>query len=175
MAQRLMIARALMHEPRVLILDEPTSGLDPQSRLFLWDTIVDLRDRGTTLLLTTHDMAEADRLCDRIAIVDRGQVLALDTPRGLRALLPGEHGLELTAAAAGDPSATLAAVEGVERVGEASEREGLWHMRLYGQGPSLLSDALAAAERAGMEVSELRRIEGTLEDVFVHLTGRELR
>src|SRR5437660_819806 len=94
MAQRLMIARALMHEPHVLILDEPTTGLDPQSRLFLWDTIVALRERGTTLILTTHDMLEADRLCDRIAIVDHGEVIALDTPRGLRRLLPAEHGLE---------------------------------------------------------------------------------
>ena len=92
MAQRLMIARALMHEPRMLILDEPTTGLDPQSRLFLWDTMIELRARGITLMLTTHDMAEADRLCDRIAIVDHGKVIALDTPRGLRRLLPPSAG-----------------------------------------------------------------------------------
>ena len=81
MAQRLMIARALMHEPQVLILDEPTTGLDPQSRLFLWDQIVELQAKGTTIMLTTHDMVEADRLCQRIAIVDHGQIIALDTPR----------------------------------------------------------------------------------------------
>jgi len=90
MAQRLMIARALMHEPRLLILDEPTTGLDPQSRLFLWDMMVDLRERGTTLILTTHDMAEADRLCDRIAIIDHGTIIALDTPRRLRRRCPDE-------------------------------------------------------------------------------------
>ena len=100
MAQRLMIARALMHEPRLLFLDEPTTGLDPQARLFLWDQIEELRDRGVTVLLTTHDMTEADRLCRRIAIMDHGQVIALDTPRGLRRLLPDAHGIELTVGAA---------------------------------------------------------------------------
>ena len=89
MVQRLLIARALMHRPRVLFLDEPTTGLDPQSRLFLWEQIEALRAAGTTILLTTHDMAEADRLCDRIAIVDHGERIALDTPAGLRNLLPG--------------------------------------------------------------------------------------
>ena len=83
-----MIARALMHEPRLLVLDEPTTGLDPQSRLFLWERIVESARAGSTLLLTTHDMLEADRLCDRIAIMDHGQVIALDTPAGLRRLLP---------------------------------------------------------------------------------------
>src|SRR6185295_17999275 len=98
MAQRLLIARALMHRPQVLFLDEPTTGLDPQSRLFLWDRIEELREAGTTILLTTHDMVEADRLCDRIAIVDHGKIIALDTPRGLRRLLPAERGVEVTVA-----------------------------------------------------------------------------
>jgi len=92
MAQRLMLARAMMHEPRLLILDEPTTGLDPQSRLFLWDVLLELRSAGVTLILTTHDMAEAERLCDRIAIVDHGKIIALDTPRGLRRLLPSDAG-----------------------------------------------------------------------------------
>ena len=96
MAQRLMIARALMHQPRLLVLDEPTTGLDPQSRLFLWERIVELRARGTTLLLTTHDMLEADRLCDRIAIMDHGQVIANDTPpRPAPAAAGRVNGLEL--------------------------------------------------------------------------------
>src|SRR5437763_1361913 len=94
-AQRLTLARALMHEPRLLVLDEPTTGLDAQSRLFLWSAISELRDRGTTVLLTTHDMLEADGLCDRIAIMDHGRVIALDTPRGRRRLLPGERGVEV--------------------------------------------------------------------------------
>jgi ABC-2 type transport system ATP-binding protein len=178
MAQRLMIARALMHEPHVLILDEPTTGLDPQSRLFLWDKMIELRDRGTTLMLTTHDMAEADRLCHRIAIVDHGKVIALDTPRGLRRLLPSERGLELTVEGEDDPAA---AFEGVgERVETIAGSDGQWTVRLYwgdgaGGADGLAAVAVAAAGRSGSDLVDLRRIEGTLEDVFVHLTGRDLR
>jgi ABC-2 type transport system ATP-binding protein len=174
MAQRLMICRALMHEPRLLILDEPTTGLDPQSRLFLWDAMGDLRARGVTLILTTHDMAEADRLCDRIAIVDHGSIIALDTPRGLRAHLPAEHGLEAIVDAGEDPSALFSDLDWVERV-SASEDGDRWQLRLYGESARAAADALRAAESGGRTVHELRRIEGTLEDVFVHLTGRELR
>src|SRR3954454_19217952 len=166
MAQRLMIARALMHEPHVLILDEPTTGLDPQSRLFLWDKMLELRERGTTLMLTTHDMAEADRLCHRIAIVDHGKVMALDTPRGLRGLGPSEHGLELIL-----EGAPPDALEGVAERMEATEAtEGRWSVRLYGE-----VEAAPAVAAAGAGLVEMRKIEGTLEDVFVHLTGRELR
>jgi ABC-2 type transport system ATP-binding protein len=175
MAQRLMIARALMHEPHVLILDEPTTGLDPQSRLFLWDKMIELRDRGTTLMLTTHDMLEADRLCHRIAIVDHGKVIALDTPRGLRRLLPAEHGLELTLEGGGDPAAAFAGVG--ERVESKAGSDGQWTVRLYGGegNGDLAAGAVAAAGRSPAELVGLRRIEGTLEDVFVHLTGRDLR
>jgi ABC-2 type transport system ATP-binding protein len=174
MAQRLMICRALMHEPRLLILDEPTTGLDPQSRLFLWDAMHDLRERGVTLILTTHDMAEADRLCDRIAIVDHGSIIALDTPRGLRSRLPAEHGIELMLDGGEDPSAAFSGLDWVERV-SAAEAGDRWQLRLYGESDRAAADAFAAAEAAGRTVHELRRIEGTLEDVFVHLTGRELR
>ncbi len=183
MAQRLMIARALMHQPHLLILDEPTTGLDPQSRLFLWDTIAGLRAAGTTLILTTHDMAEADRLCDRIAVIDHGRVIALDTPGGLRRLLPAEHGLELILEGA-DPTRVFAALPGA-RAETTAEDDGRWRVRLYGEGdgdgadPSdadqLAARAFATAASAGAHLVALRRIEGTLEDVFVHLTGRELR
>ncbi len=175
MAQRLMIARALMHDPQVLILDEPTTGLDPQSRLFLWDRIVELQAKGTTIILTTHDMVEADRLCDRIAIVDHGKIIALDTPLGLRALLPAERGLDVSVRAEADPREAFAQLAAAERVGDSYERDGRWHVRIYGDADALPAQAFAAAESAGLTISELRRIEGTLEDVFVHLTGRELR
>jgi len=174
MAQRLMICRALMHEPRLLILDEPTTGLDPQSRLFLWDAMSDLRGRGVTLMLTTHDMAEADRLCDRIAIVDHGKIIALDTPRGLRRELPSERGLELVLDGGADPADTFAGLDWIERV-DAAPAADRWLVRLYGEPDGAGGAVLEAAARAGREVVELRRIEGTLEDVFVHLTGRELR
>src|SRR5271165_4107476 len=95
MAQRVMIARALMHHPDVLFLDEPTNNLDPQSRLFLWDRIRALNQRGLTILLTTHDMDEADRLCERIAVMDNGKLLVNDTPAVLKKMIPGGHSLEL--------------------------------------------------------------------------------
>ena len=171
MAQRLMIARALMHQPRVLFLDEPTTGLDPQSRLFLWDQIEALRDAGTTMLLTTHDMAEADRLCARIAIVDHGERIALDTPAGLRGLLPRARGLELTVRAGADPAGELAAIGEAET---APAGDGTWRVRLYSEDATP-AQAFAALGRDGAEVLDLTRIEGTLEDVFVHLTGRDLR
>jgi ABC-2 type transport system ATP-binding protein len=170
MAQRLMIARALMHEPRMLFLDEPTTGLDPQSRLFLWDRVGELRARGVTLLLTTHDMAEADLLCDRIGIIDHGEMIALDTPRGLRALLPGERGLEVTVAGRADPAAAFAPLGRVEVTRSTDEDSTV---RVYAEKP--LRELVAAADSAGLQVDGVRRIEGTLEDVFVHLTGRDLR
>ncbi|MGX6449481.1 ABC transporter ATP-binding protein [Patulibacter sp. S7RM1-6] len=178
MAQRLMIARALMHRPQILILDEPTTGLDPQSRLFLWDTMRELREQGTTLILTTHDMAEADQLCERIAIVDHGEVIALDTPRGLRRLLPSERGLELVVApreGAGhtDPSTALDGAPGAERTVVVGTHEDRTTLRVYGTADP--AELVARLAGRGLELVELRRLEGSLEDVFVHLTGRELR
>jgi ABC-2 type transport system ATP-binding protein len=170
MAQRLMIARALMHDPRMLFLDEPTTGLDPQSRLFLWDRVGELRARGVTLLLTTHDMAEADLLCDRIGIIDHGEMIALDTPRGLRSLLPGERGLEVTVTGGADP---MKAFEPLGRVEVARSTDDATTVRVYAEKP--LRELVATADAAGLTVDGVRRIEGTLEDVFVHLTGRDLR
>jgi ABC-2 type transport system ATP-binding protein len=95
MAQRLMIARALMHSPDVLFLDEPTNNLDPQSRLFLWDRIRELNQQGLTILLTTHDMDEADKLCERIAIMDYGKILVNDTSVELKKMIPGGNALEV--------------------------------------------------------------------------------
>jgi ABC-2 type transport system ATP-binding protein len=171
MAQRLLIARALMHRPQVLFLDEPTTGLDPQSRLFLWDRIEELREAGTTILLTTHDMVEADRLCDNIAIVDHGTIVALDTPSGLRRLLPGAGGVEVVATGMADAEGQLGPFGEVEVAGTADGRR---QIRIYGDGvdPAAVVDAV---RDSGGEMLELRRLEGSLEDVFVHLTGRDLR
>jgi ABC-2 type transport system ATP-binding protein len=171
MAQRLLIARALMHRPQVLFLDEPTTGLDPQSRLFLWDRIEELREAGTTILLTTHDMVEADRLCDRIAIVDHGTIVAMDTPSGLRGLLPGTRGVEVVATGLADAGDVLGSLGELEVAGTADGRR---QVRVYGErvDPAAVVDAIRAA---GGELVELRRLEGSLEDVFVHLTGRDLR
>ncbi len=138
MAQRLMIARALMHEPEVLFLDEPTNNLDPQSRLYLWERIQGLNSRGLTILLTTHDMDEADRLCHRIAIMDHGKILVNDTPAALKRLIPGGSALELHVQA--EAPARLALVEqlkampGVTKVDDITAAEaidGVASYRLY--------------------------------------------
>jgi ABC-2 type transport system ATP-binding protein len=120
MAQRLMIARSLIHEPDVLFLDEPTTGLDPQARLFVWDRIRDMRERGVTIVLTTHDMDEASDLCDRVGIVDMGKLLALDTPQALTRGLEGQSVLDVTVTPAGTDSAeeiisVLGDLPGVEK------------------------------------------------------------
>jgi ABC-2 type transport system ATP-binding protein len=127
-SQRLMIARALMHEPTVLFLDEPTTGLDPQARLFVWDRVRGMRERGVTVVLTTHDMDEAEALADRVGIMDNGKLLALDTPAALTALVPGDSMLEINVAADGRPldaaglEAGLASLPGVERVERVQAR-----------------------------------------------------
>jgi len=185
-----MLGRALMHEPEVLFLDEPTNNLDPQSRLFLWDRIRGLRERGVTVVLTTHDMEEADRLCDRIAIMDHGRVMALDAPAGLKRLVPGGTMLEMRVRGAGDGDGhgdpvrsalqRLPGVQGIERPAAqpAEDRASPTAVyRLYASeepGPLLASAAQAViAERA--ELVDLRLARPSLEDVFIHLTGSNLR
>ena len=179
LAQRVLLARALMHDPGVLFLDEPTNNLDPQSRLFLWDRIRSLRERGVTLVLATHDMDEAERLCNRIAIMDRGRIVAMDTPERLRDRIPGAAMLELRVAGlpAGD---ALSQVPGVARV-EGPARPGDDGTVLYRvwagdeDASTLLGGAARAVLDSGAELRDLRLARPALEDVFIHLTGRALR
>lgn len=191
--QRVLLARALMHDPQVLFLDEPTTNLDPQSRLFLWDRIRALRQRGVTVLLTTHDMEEAERLCDRVAIMDRGRIVALDTPERLQRLIPGATKLELHVTPGdGAPSAAsadlvgdaLRRLPGITQVdGPASESGGDGAprptvYRVYGDrgdAGKLLANASQAVVATGATLRDLRLARSTLEDVYIHLTGRTLR
>ena len=169
--QRLMIVRALMHEPDIFFLDEPTVGLDPQARLDLWEILRDLHNRGRTIVMTTHYMDEADRLCDRLAIIDRGKLLALDTPRALKAKAPGGTMLELVL----DGDAAIAA----ER---AKTIEGLAHVESRGEilrantdrGGQLLPSFIDAAESSGRVVKDIHLLQPSLETLFVSLTGRKL-
>jgi ABC-2 type transport system ATP-binding protein len=186
-AQRVMIARALMHEPQVLFLDEPTTGLDPAARLFVWDRLRELRDRGVTLMLTTHDMHEAAVLADRVGIMDHGKLLALDTPEALMRSLPGSATLELSVRAQnGDVPEplveTLEQLGGVERVeaihddtpdDDASERR----LRLYvsGEASQLIAPTATLLADRGLALNAVELGTPTLEDVFIHLTGRSLR
>jgi len=172
--QRLALACALVGDPELLFLDEPTTGLDPQARRQLWDLIDEFRRAGRTIVLTTHYMDEAERLCDRVAIMDHGRILALGTPRELIASTGVEHVVEFTAPTNGRPSidtASLAKVDGV-RSARAEAGGVLVHVtELHRAVPALLAEIA----RQGGNLTELRTHSATLEDVFVGLTGRHLR
>ncbi len=173
MAQRLMVARAIFHRPAVLFLDEPTAGLDPQSRLVLWTILRELNTEGQTILLTTHYMEEADQLCGRVAIMDHGKILALDTPAALKQGLDADT--LVTVQARGDLDRLDAAL-GTELAGLTGTRRVDGGLELKVKGTErLLPQVLAAAERAGADVVDLSVAEPSLETVFISLTGRELR
>jgi ABC-2 type transport system ATP-binding protein len=173
MAQRLMVARAIFHRPAVLFLDEPTAGLDPQSRLALWEILGELNREGQTILLTTHYMEEADQLCERVAIMDHGKILALDTPAALKRSVGAEQ--IVTVKADGDSNALAARL--------TSEIEGVTRTRTIGGGVELhvqgaerlVPRVVNAAESGGFEVADLSVAEPSLETVFINLTGKELR
>jgi ABC-2 type transport system ATP-binding protein len=169
--QRLMIARALIHEPRVIFLDEPTVGLDPQTRLSLWEILRRLHAEGRTIVMTTHYMEEADKLCDRIAIVDRGELLELDTPEALKQRAPGGMMIELTLSVDAQSVVDVArAVDGVSRV----EAQGKV-LRVYSdRGGRVISPVIAAAEDGGVNVTNVSLSEPSLETLFVARTGRKL-
>ncbi|HYO35796.1 MAG TPA: ABC transporter ATP-binding protein [Geodermatophilus sp.] len=179
MAQRLLIARALMHAPQVVFLDEPSTGLDPQARLFVWDRVRELRDGGITVLLTTHDMDEAATLSDRVGIMDSGRLLALDTPAALTRSLPGSATLDIDVERAPEDSdeAVLAALAPlVERVEQVADGSGL-RARLYlsGDAAALVGPVSEALNGRRARLTGVRIGEPSLEDVFLSLTGRELR
>jgi ABC-2 type transport system ATP-binding protein len=173
MAQRLMVARAIFHRPSVLFLDEPTAGLDPQSRLALWDLLGELHQAGQTIMLTTHYMEEADRLCDRVAIMDHGRILALDTPAALKQSIGADTVVTIKAVGdlAGLAEQLRADVDGVTRT-----RQVDGGIQLHMQGTErLIPRIVLAAERGGFDLADVSVAEPTLETVFINLTGKELR
>ncbi len=166
--QRLAVACALVSDPEVLFLDEPTTGLDPQSRRQLWEVVLGFKARGRTVLLTTHYMDEAERLCDRVAVVDKGKVIALGTPEELIAGLGGQQVVEL---ATQEPMAEedFGGIPAVHRVHREADGLALTVDQLHVALPAIL-------EKAGPRgLTRLSTHHATLEDVFVHLTGRRLR
>ena len=180
--QRMMIARALMHDPRVLFLDEPTTGLDPAARLFVWDRIRDLRAAGVTIVLTTHDMDEAAALADRVGIVDSGRLLALDTPAALVRGLGTGASLQVTVDAAGDLGVAglldrLGTLAGVQRCEQVGAEAAAHTIRLYltGEAAEMLPAVAAAVAQAGARLTAVEVGKPSLEDVFIELTGRRLR
>jgi ABC-2 type transport system ATP-binding protein len=168
--QRLAVACALVGDPEVLFLDEPTTGLDPQSRLELWGLVTAFRAEGRTVLLTTHYMDEAERLCDRVAIVDHGKVIALGTPAELIGSLHAANVIEF-ASEPELPEAALLALPGATDVHRRGPNQALSVGTLSETVPALL----AAIDRAGARLANLSTHQATLEDLFVALTGRELR
>ena len=185
MMQRLSIARAMMHDPEVLFLDEPSAGLDPQTRLLLWEIIREYNQSGKTVLLTTHNMEEADALCQRLAIIDHGRMIALGTPAELKASVPGGFLLRLRFSAHSvDLVERLKTLGGVREVrvqetpviegnGDAEAGSGV---DVYAdRGGSLLSEIANLASVTSVELSDVSILEPSLENLFLHHTGRSLR
>jgi len=169
--QRLMIARALIHEPQVIFLDEPTVGLDPQARHGLWDILRELHSQGRTLVMTTHYMEEADQLCDRLAIIDHGKLLALDTPESLKEQAPGGTLVELDLD--GDARAIATAAEAHPDVSRAGAHGHV--VRVYSdRGSELIPELIKYAEEGGRVVKDIHLSKPSLETLFIALTGRKL-
>ena len=172
MMQRLSIARAMVHDPKVLFLDEPSTGLDPQTRLLLWEIIREYNRSGKTILLTTHNMEEADALCHRIGIVDHGRVIALGTPAELKAAIPGGYLLRLhVGRSSPELVAKLEQLPGVTEVRANGNDLDLYADR----GGSLIGVIVAALAESGTELADVHISEPSLENLFLHHTGRSLR
>jgi ABC-2 type transport system ATP-binding protein len=173
MAQRLMVARAVMHRPSILFLDEPTAGLDPQSRIALWEILGELHVDGQTILLTTHYMEEADQLCDRVAIIDQGKVVALDTPAGLKRSTGADTTVKVSAEGDLDKLAELlrSKIPGATQAHVRGDAVYLGVQEASGVMPAVVQ----AATRARFTVTDLSVAETTLETVFINLTGKDLR
>jgi ABC-2 type transport system ATP-binding protein len=171
--QRLAVACAIVGDPELLFLDEPTTGLDPQSRRQLWDIINKFRASGRTVMLTTHYMDEAERLCDRVAVVDRGQVIALGTPNELISRLGGQHVIDFTLAetATPPPADEFSKLPSVTATRMDAGQYSLTVTEPHSALPALMREL----HQTGRELATLTTRHATLEDVFVNLTGRHLR
>jgi ABC-2 type transport system ATP-binding protein len=174
MRRRLEIARGLVHDPRIFFLDEPTTGLDPVSRIAVWEMLNNLKKtRNLTMLLTTHYMEEADRLCDRIAIVDHGKLVALGTPVELKQSVPGSNVVEVQFDRE-DPE-WKTRLEGLPGVTEVQSQSGGMYRVLTGNGSQTTSQLVEMANALGEQLTSLSVQNTSLDDVFVHYTGRQLR
>lgn len=178
MQQRLMIARALMHDPKVLLLDEPTTGLDPQARRSLWELVKELQQGGLTVILTTHNMEEADHLCHRIAIIDHGKIVMVDSPTVLRKQLSGQRVMDLWVRSASPVAGMLSSLTGVLRV-EKLKEDGITNLecvRLFLDGTDgPVNSIFQFMGERGAELHHVSVTSPTLEDVYIHVTGKELR
>jgi ABC-2 type transport system ATP-binding protein len=167
--QRLFIALALVNDPEVVFLDELTTGLDPQARRAMWDLVRDIRKRGKTVFLTTHYMEEAEELCDRVAIIDHGKIVALASPRDLVASLDAENRIVFSVEGPVD-EASFRAIPGVTRLERSGDR-----VIIFGREDGLLIRVVMALDSAKVRFRDLRTEQPSLEDVFLALTGKEMR
>lgn len=167
--QRVFIGLAMVNDPEVLFLDELTTGLDPQARRAMWDLVREIRDQGKTIYLTTHFMEEAERLCDRVAIVDHGKLVALDTPQNLIESLGDDNRIIFEVSGEID-LARVRAISGVSRVETMGER-----VIVYGNKEGLVGRVVNLLEKSGVAFTNLHSEQPTLEDVFLKLTGSEMR
>lgn len=172
MAQRLMVARALAHRPRLLFLDEPTSGIDPQARINLWDILRELHRNGQTILLTTHYMEEADALCERVAIIDHGRILADDAPESLKHSIAADGAL--TIVFDGDTNGLVRSVEALDGVRRVQQVGTSLHIIAKDSG-ELVGRLVEIGLAAGRQVRNVTSVPPSLESVFLTLTGREYR
>ncbi len=172
--QRLAIALALLNEPLIVFLDEPTTGLDPQARRTLWDIILDMKEQGKTIVLSTHYMDEAHALCDRICLMDRGEIIALDTPRNLVRRLQSDSALEFRIEENENNPDLLSHLNQLNAVKRVDIRDRVVTLYTDDLQASLLDFAQFGA-RVGLRFSDLRTRTATLDDVFIHMTGRRLR
>ena len=173
MRRRVEIARGLVHEPRIFFLDEPTTGLDPVSRVAVWEMLEKIkRERNLTILITTHYMDEADKLCDRIAIVDHGELKALDSPLKLKASIPGKNSLEVSFSSV--PAGWQEKLEALAGVESVSAHDNIFRIAT-GSGPATTLALMELAAQEGVTVGSLSVQSTSLDDVFVHYTGRALR
>ncbi len=177
MMQRLSIARAMMHDPQILFLDEPSAGLDPQTRLLLWEIIREYNQRGKTILLTTHNMEEADALCQRLAIIDHGRRIALGTPQELKASVPGGYLLRLRFGRnSPELFQRLQSLAGVREVRVKNDGSSENSADVYAdRGGSLVSEIANLASATSIELCDVHISEPSLENLFLHHTGRSLR
>jgi ABC-2 type transport system ATP-binding protein len=173
MMQRLSIARAMMHDPQVLFLDEPSAGLDPQTRILLWEIIREYHQAGRTVLLTTHNMEEADVLCERLAIVDHGHVIAVGTPGALKATIPG--GFVLRLRFGNQTPELLERFQSLAGVREVRSADDVGVDIYADRGGSLIPEIASLAASSGAELSDVHILEPSLENLFLHHTGRSLR
>ena len=173
MMQRLSIARAMMHEPQVVFLDEPSAGLDPQTRILLWEIIREYNREGKTILLTTHYMEEADALCNRIAIVDHGRMIALGTPAELKSSIPGGYLIRLRFEA--HTTDLLQRLQSLTGVREVRAADGTGADVYADRGGSLIPEIASVAASMKVELSDVHISEPSLENLFLHHTGRSLR